>query len=111
MSDLRFASLFSGASPKLVERFLKYHGENPELYKMFEKFAFDAMRSGRKRFSIWMIANRIRWYSMIETTGKEFKVSNDYLACYARFLIWKHPEFEGFFQIKEMKRNRTVPKD
>lgn len=109
--DTSFDWIFRDANPRLVSRFIDYHHKNPDLYALFEKFALEAKQSGRPRFSIWMLANRIRWYSMIETTGKEFKVSNDYLACYARLLIWNNPLFEGFFQLKEMKRNRTVPKD
>lgn len=107
----RFEQIFKGANQRLVAKFLKYHKDNPELYELFKKFAFEAKDKGRERFSIWMIANRIRWYTQIETTGKEFKVSNDYLACYARQLIYDFPEFEGFFRTKEMKENRTVPKD
>lgn len=109
--DTSFDWIFRDADPKFLKKFIDYHHKNPDLYSLFERFAFEAKGSGRQRFSIWMIANRARWYSMIATHGKEFKVSNDYLACYARLLIWKNPEFEGFFQLKEMKKNRSVPRD
>ncbi len=98
--------------PRLLKKFLEYHSKNPELYKLFKEFAYSAKIKGqRKRFSIWMIANRIRWYSQVETTGHEFKVSNDYLALYARLLIYEYPEFEGFFQLKTMKKRRTAAKE
>jgi hypothetical protein len=52
-----------------------------------------------------MIANRIRWETSIETFSvEEYKISNDYIALYARMFMSDHPEYNGFFRIKEMKR-------
>ena len=87
----------------LLEKFKKFHSDNPDVYSLFKKFAFEAKNSGRERFSHWMIANRIRWYTAIETTGSEYKLSNDFIALYARLLVYHHPEFQGFFLLKQMK--------
>jgi hypothetical protein len=52
-----------------------------------------------------MIANRIRWETSIETYSvEEYKISNDYIALYARKFMQDHPSYDGFFKIKEMKR-------
>ena len=110
LQDKRWHSLFSHCDKDLLQKFLKFDRENPELYKLFQTFALDAKLKGkRKRFSIWMIANRIRWYTQVETTGRDFKVSNDYLALYARKLIYDEPMFDGFFQLKAMKLRRSAP--
>jgi hypothetical protein len=90
---------------KLLEKFKEFHKLNPDVYKLFKKFAIEAKGSGRQRFSHWMIANRIRWYTTIETRGSDYKLSNDFIALYARLLIYHRPEFEGFFLIKKMKNN------
>lgn len=110
-SDPRFQKLFTFMSVELFRRFVAFNEANPEVYKLFEKFALDAKSSGRKRFSHWMIANRIRWYTQVETTGKSFKLSNDYIACYARLLVYNLPQFEGFFLLKEMKPHRKAPRE
>jgi hypothetical protein len=41
---------------------------------------------------------------MIVTTGDAYKISNDYIALYARLFMHKHPQYKGFFRTKPMKR-------
>ena len=101
-NDARAEKLFKGASPELLRKFKKFHTENPAVYTLFLKYANEAKAANRKRFSGWMIANRIRWFTTIETRGSDYKLSNDFIALYVRLLIYKQPHFEGFFQIKQM---------
>lgn len=105
----RWDQLFAGANFEMVRRFIEYHKKNPRLFDLFYKFAKDAKNAGRKRFSGWMLINRIRWYTDIETSGKTFKIANDYIGLYVRLLIYYYPEFEGFFVMREMKINRKQP--
>jgi hypothetical protein len=109
-TDDRFKSLFSEVDKNLFKKFFEFHFENPGVYDLFEKFALQAKAANRPRFSHWMIAQRIRWYTNIETTGTDYKLSNDYIAMYARLLVYAIPELEGFFQLKKMKscRKSTV---
>ena len=102
--------LFEQCDKRLLERFKLFHAENPELYQMMERFSLEAGKT-RKRFSIWMVANRVRWYTKIETTGKEFKVSNDYLALYARLIVIANKHLDGLFQFKKMKKIRRFPRE
>ena len=89
----------------LTQRFNQFHNDNPQVYELFKKFTFMAIRRGHKRLSAWMIANRIRWETSIETySTEEYKISNDYIALYARKFMADFPEYNGFFRIKEMKR-------
>jgi hypothetical protein len=37
----------------------------------------------------------------------DFKINNDFIALYTRLLIWHHPVFDGFFEIRGMKRQRV----
>ena len=90
---------------KLVNRFNQFHNDNPHVYTLFKRFTFMAIGRGHQRLSAWMIANRIRWETQIETISVEdYKLSNDYIALYARKFMKDYPEFDGFFRIKEMKR-------
>jgi len=92
--------------PELLAKFKEFHADNPHVYDLFRRFAFEAKNSGRPRFSHWMIANRIRWYTSIETKGTDYKLSNDFIALYARLIVYHNPEFEGFFSLKQMKEIR-----
>jgi hypothetical protein len=89
----------------LTDKFNQYHRDNPQVYELFKRFTFMAIKRGHNRLSAWMIANRIRWETSIETFSvDEYKISNDYIALYARMFMRDHPEYDGFFKIKEMKR-------
>lgn len=80
----------------------EWHLKNPEVWKMFERFSFDAVNRGRKKISHWLIVNRIRWETAILTTGNDFKISNDYIAFYARLWKAKYPMHADLFNTKKM---------
>ncbi len=96
-----------GADPFLVSKFIAFHRKNPAVYEKFCEFAQQALITGRPHFSHWMIVQRIRWYTTVETTGSRFKVSNDFIALYGRMLVAEQPAYLGFFSFKPMKRNRS----
>jgi len=80
----------------------EWHKANPDVWKYFERFSMEAVSKGRKKISHWLIINRIRWEVNIVTTGEDFKISNDYIAFYARLWKAKHPEHKDLFTTKRM---------
>ena len=82
--------------------FDRWNTENPMVWKYFEKYSFEAVQHGRKKISHWLIINRIRWEVYIVTTGKDFKISNDLIAFYARFWRKTYPQHKHLFNIKRM---------
>jgi len=100
--------VFPDADPRLIAKFIEYHYANPHIYDEFERLA-DAMRNaGRKAYSQWAIVNVIRWNHDLKTDAQDFKISNDYIALYPRLLIFRRPEFDGFFTLKPMKPRRRM---
>lgn len=91
-------------SDDLKKQWWEWHLRNPEFYKMFERFTFEAISKGHHRLSAWLIVNRIRWETMIVTTGDDYKIRNDYIALYSRYFMHKNPQYKGFFKTKLMKR-------
>ena len=89
----------------LKDNWRKFHNENPEVYELVERFTFDAIRAGRKHFSIKAIFERIRWYTAVETRGEPFKLSNNHRPYYARHFMEMNPKYKGFF------RTNRVPTD
>ncbi|OUV92777.1 MAG: hypothetical protein CBD09_00040 [Puniceicoccaceae bacterium TMED149] len=86
-------------------RWWRWHKANPQVYELFEKFSKEAIAKGHNNLSAWLIVNRIRWETMVETSGEDFKISNDFIAYYARLFMAYNPEHKGFFRIKQLKRN------
>ena len=79
-----------------------WHKANPLVWQNFERFSNEAVNRGVKKISHWLIINRIRWEVYFETTGDEFKISNDYIAFYARLWQARHPEHRDLFTTKKM---------
>ena len=80
----------------------EWHKANPMVWEYFERFSLDVVRTGRKKVSHWLIINRIRWEVYFETTGADFKISNDYIAFYARLWKKRYPEHADLFNTKKM---------
>lgn len=80
----------------------EWHQKNPEVWGMFERFSFEAVKRNRRKISHWLIINRIRWETAILTSGNDFKISNDYIAFYARHWKETYPQFSYLFNTKRM---------
>ena len=82
-------------------QFLDWLLDNEELYGHFKRFADDARERGRRRFSVYMIRERVRWYVNVESRGAgEFKISNNLTPYIARTLILDDERFADFFTLK-----------
>ena len=108
MSDkaARAADLFGDADPELLARFKEFHNANPVVYDLFREKALQMLLTGRGKYSAWVIIQVIRWESDLRTKGDLFKVNNDFIALYARLLIYRDRAFEDFFEIRQMKPKR-----
>jgi len=85
------------------QRWLEWHQANPHVYELFKAFTFQAIDRGHKRLSAWLVVNRIRWETTVETNGEDFKISNNFIAYYARLFMEGYPEYRGFFRTKPLK--------
>jgi hypothetical protein len=85
------------------QRWLDWHSANPQVYDLFKRFTFEAIDRGHRKLSAWLIVNRIRWETTVETSSGDFKISNNFIAYYARLFMDEHPEYRGFFRTKPLK--------
>lgn len=83
--------------------FERYHADNPQVYQLFKKFAWQVIGRGFKNYSARAIAHRIRWHTSIETQGDEFKINNNYTSAYARMFEREYPEHRGFFRKRQSR--------
>ena len=82
--------------------FWEYHEDNPDIYRLFDRYAVIAIEKGHKKLSPWLIVNRIRWEQhVIVRSNTPFKIANDYIAYYSRLWMIKRRRF-WFFSTKVM---------
>jgi len=53
-----------------------------------------------------LVINKMRWDYAIKTSGDDFKISNNFIAYYARMFRAKNPDHQEFFTIKPLKGER-----
>jgi hypothetical protein len=84
------------------DNFYNHHKNNPDIYNMFEHYALRASEY-RERYSAKIIFHIMRWNTMIEEDGSEYKIDDGWISHYARLFMDKNPELEGFFQTRVRK--------
>lgn len=82
-------------------RWLAFHRANPGVWRLFKRFAMEALNSGRNHFGGRLIGERIRWYTRIETTGEDYKVNDHYWPYYTRLLMLTDNRFEHIFERRD----------
>jgi hypothetical protein len=89
----------------LEQRFDDFHSANPHVYHKLVRMTRDLMDRGHKKIGIAMLFEVLRWQHMMDTDDpySEFKLNNDYRAYYARLIMDIHPEFQGIFNVRELK--------
>lgn len=58
--------------------------------------------TGREFYSGYTIFYHLRFQIDLETKGDPFKINNDFIPIFIRLLIYNHPEFDGFFELREI---------
>lgn len=88
----------------LKKKFLIYHNANPKVWKLFKKYTFIIIASGKSTYSAKAIFERIRWYHDIEgRDDRGFKLSNNHTAYYSRMFVSAFPEYRDFFRFKRVR--------
>lgn len=89
-----------------TDDFLKYHHDNPEIYRAFKRYAFRAINRGYRHWGAKSVFEVIRWETGL-TGNDDFKVNNNYTALYARMFMDEYPQYAGFFRTRESKFDKV----
>ena len=103
MGKARKKSAWKPSRSDLERSFNVFHRANPEVYKLFKKYALQAAQARHRHFGSKMIFERMRWHTMIETTDADYKLNNNYTAYYARLFMADYPEHREFFRTRRVK--------
>lgn len=85
------------------DKFIIFDRENPNVYKLYKKFAFQIIKKGYNRIGSKMIIERIRWETAINTNDEHFKINNNNSPYYARKFCVEFPEHTTKFHFKFLK--------
>lgn len=81
-------------------RFYIFHAENPHVYDEIVLLARRAKRTGASKIGMKQLFEVLRWRRMLATKGDEFKLNNDYTACYARLIMDREADLAGMFETR-----------
>jgi hypothetical protein len=76
-------------------------GVPAEVCAKFEELALSLHDDGWRHYSADAILHRIRWHFQVEKGNRAFRCNNNWTAPLARWFLRKHPELNGFFELRE----------
>jgi hypothetical protein len=85
------------------KKFREFHAKNPHVYALLEEYAQEVWDLGYRRIGINLLIERVRWFGMVTTTDKDYKVNQNYASRYARLIRDNHPEWAGLFELRSLR--------
>lgn len=97
---------------QLDAAFRRFHVDNPRIWVLFERFAFEVIHAGHEHYSSSAIFERIRWEIAIATRDPDgCKLNNNHRAFYARLFHQRYPQHKGFFRNRVQTSKEQPPAD
>lgn len=82
------------------DRFEAFRRDHPEVERELVRLSRQALHRGKK-VGIKAVYEVARWNMNLERDpAEEFKLNNNYTAHYARRIMAKHPDLDGFFETR-----------
>jgi hypothetical protein len=86
--------------PTPTVKFLRFHRENPHVYRDLVVLTRDTRSQLGAQLSIKFVYEGLRWKTYTETTGDPYKLSNSFTSFYARLLMHCNPDLRGVFTLR-----------
>jgi hypothetical protein len=103
-----------GPSPEATirEAFLRFHKENPHVYRELVSRARRVRERGyRGKIGIGMLFEVLRWRHLLQTVGDDFKLNNNYRSYYARLIMRNEPDLVGIFELRKLHGRALTEED
>jgi hypothetical protein len=92
-------------SSDIVQRFERFHAENPVVYTVLTRLAQEWMaRRGRGKLSVELLFLRAWWDTTMQAGYSDVKISNHFRSPYVRLTILQNPELDGVFEMLPRRR-------
>jgi len=93
----------------ITTRFLEFHQENPNVYRVLVRLARDwVAKTGRRKLAIKTLYERARWEIAMQTTDPEYKINNNFTAFYARLIMAQEPDLAGIFDLRTSEADKWI---
>lgn len=87
--------------------FETFHTKNPHVYKHLVTLARQVRDTGYKHYSINSLFERLRWHYQFDVvTSDRFKLNNNFRSRYARLVMEKETDLQGFFKLRSVNHAR-----
>lgn len=96
------ADLFSQTTTA-DQKFNQFNHDNPSVYRSLVKLAREARSMGKRKISIELLINRVRWDIWMATTDTDFKINNNYKSRYARLIMQNEYDLRDIFNTRELR--------
>jgi hypothetical protein len=107
VKDDRARQLFDDYPLKEREKFKKWLADNPNIFERFKAEALKMKARGWEHYSGYPILYHMRFQHDLEVgpkaKGDVFRINNNYLSMLIRLLIYRCPEFDGWFELREVR--------
>lgn len=87
----------------IQERFEAFHKSNPHVYTALRSLALQMLGNGVRQYGIKGLFEILRWQFALQTKGEPFRLCNSYTSRYARLLVERTPELDGFFELRGLR--------
>lgn len=101
--QINLSQVFDDFGLEANSKFMAFHKKYPEIYEMFKKITFEAMKKGFKNYGAKGIVELIRWRTKGEVKSDGYKINNNYTSYYVRLFEHEHPQYIGFFRKRSLK--------
>lgn len=98
----RTPDIFEGLLEEHCEKFWAWLEGNGHVIRAFGKYAMELRTKGnRKTYSCYTIRERLRWDTLVQEVGTEFKISNNITPHMSRLLMKMNSRLDGMFVTKK----------
>ena len=96
-------SLLDQLGATTAERYAAFHRANPLVMELLVDMAYKLRARGVRHYGIAALWEALRYDWTIRTSdpSSQLKLPNDYRAYYAREIMARHPDLEGFFTTRK----------
>lgn len=92
-------------------KFLEFHEDNPQVYQELVSLARRVVGRGHQHYGMHCLFEVVRFHRDVgETTDAKFKLNNNLIPFYARFVMECESDLDGLFELRAMKAfAKTLP--
>lgn len=94
----------------ITERFDAFDAANPQVMLRLATMARALKERGIRRYGIQALFEVLRYQSALRTSdpNSAFKLNNDYAAPYAREIMRRFPDLDGFFSVRRSQTDADL---